>query len=396
LAVAIFFSCLCGQQLRAEESGATGHTRCPACSRLVPIPSVQRANEAIGIDAAPESQALPMPAPLPTVPPLPIVKVQLVETAAIPPVRRAPRRTPRDYDDENLPYEVLDAPENGGARDIQGKVQREMLRQVLAKAEEELAQRRRRRLNWKLEKHWYEFLVYPPRATLQVMTLSVAWATAMALGVAFLPETWQPGAFALAFLFLPGWFLLLGYTFGGLQATLAAASKGHAGYVAWAGSDFSQVARGAVQGLFGFLAGPIVPAAVAFYFWQESGDLEMVDWLILIQLSVVAAGYWALVMLAIQQNYAFLDANPIAVLRLIHRLGYPVLLTALLVALVVVGHGLLMLDALEELHRSLGGWLQLVGGWAGLLFCLILLLRWFGVSSYRARKEGDQKSEAAG
>jgi hypothetical protein len=391
--VAIFFSCLCGQQLRAEESGAAGFTRCLACSRLVPIPSVRRANEAVGIDAAPESQALPLPAPALTIPPLPIIKVQLVETAAIPTVRRTPRRRTSEEDDD-LPYALFDAPENGEAGDIQGKVKHERLRRILAKAEKEETERRRRKFDWKLEKHWYEFPVYPLRATFQVMTLSVAWATVMALLVAFLPETGNPGPFfALAFIFIAPVFLLLGYTFGGLQATLSAASKGQAGYVAWPGNDLGQVARGAVQGVLGFLAGPIVPVAVAIYFWQESGDLEVVDWLILLQLSTVAAGYWALVMLAIQQKYAFLDANPVAVFKLVQRQGYRVLLTALFVAAAVVGHSLLALDALEQLHRGLHGWVQLVSAWIGLLFCLILALRWFGVSCYWARKGRERNPE---
>jgi hypothetical protein len=130
----------------------------------------------------------------------------------------------------------------------------------------------------------------------------------------------------------------------------------------------------------------VVPAVVACWFWLNSGDLLWVDWLIVWQLGIVAVGYWALALMAVQERGRFRDAHPAAVVRLVQRLGWRAVLAAVLLAVVVVGHCLLVLDTLEEL-RGLRGWLQLVGCWAGQFFWMVLLLRWLGVSSYRARKQ---------
>jgi hypothetical protein len=47
----------------------------------------------------------------------------------------------------------------------------------------------------------------------------------------------------------------------------------------------------------------------------------------------------------------------------------------------LVGHGYLMLSALEDMYRGLLGWMELVGLWAGMLYCLLFVLRWYGLSS---------------
>lgn len=62
------------------------------------------------------------------------------------------------------------------------------------------------------------------------------------------------------------------------------------------------------------------------------------------------------------------------------------MLAPVVVSIVVVMYGLLMFDALEELHRSLSGWLLMLWYWGGLLFLTVLMLRWLGVGMYRARE----------
>jgi hypothetical protein len=144
-----------------------------------------------------------------------------------------------------------------------------------------------------------------------------------------------------------------------------------------------------------FLAGPVVLALVAFFFWLDSGDFGFVDCLILWELGLVAVGYWALALMAMWEGERFREANPVAVVRLVRAEGYRVLGAALLMALVVVSHGLLAVGAVESLHQNIGGWFLLIGCWAGQLFWLLFLLRWLGVSRFRALKARKREGEAA-
>jgi hypothetical protein len=79
--------------------------------------------------------------------------------------------------------------------------------------------------------------------------------------------------------------------------------------------------------------------------------------------------------------------------QLVRRLGYRSLVAALLFAVATVGHGLLMLGDLEIMHQGATGWFLMVLLWASLLFWLVLLLRWLGVSCFRA--EGNIAASAS-
>jgi len=261
-----------------------------------------------------------------------------------------------------------------------------MVCRVLADAHKELKKRREDPRTWRLETHGYQCLEYPLRAWFMVLVLALAWTMLITVLIALLPDTWTLTEFMPRFPLLMFVFLLLGYSCACLQTTLGAARAGESDYVAWPERGLVPAVRGGAQAVVCLLAGPVVPAVAAGWFWLNSGDLLWVDWLIVWQLGIVAVGYWALALMAVQERGRFRDAQPAAVVRLVKRLGYRAMLAAVLIAVVVVGHGLLVLDTLEEL-RGLRGWLQLVGCFAGQFFWMVLLLRWLGVSSYRARQQ---------
>ena len=393
--MAIFFSCPCGQQLRVDETSASGHTRCLACDRLVRVPSLHHANQALGIDASPIFDAPPpvhSEAPLP----VPVLKVVEVSSSQFPP--RPRKASPRHYDedDDRTPYRVAPEPEGEGAAGVQRKLEQAQLRRIIAEARRELRKNRRYERVWPLEQNWYECLIYPLRAMPVLMFLSAAWATLTALVIAVLPETWVPAEVAPRTPVLFFVFVLAGYTFACLQASYNAAREGQTVIIAWPGWDLARAARGGVEGVVCFLAGPVVLEGVALIFWLGSGDLQAVDRLILWELGLVAACYWALSLLAVQENHRFRDANPVAIVQLVRRYGWRVPLAAALMALVVVGHGALIVAAVEELHRGFRGWLWLVGLWGAQLGWLMFLLRWLGVIRYHTSKErlrGEQTTD---
>jgi hypothetical protein len=135
---------------------------------------------------------------------------------------------------------------------------------------------------------------------------------------------------------------------------------------------------GGVTWLACLLAGPVVPAATAFWYWLQCGDPTFLDWLILGELAVVAVGYGLFVLAAVAERGRLRDANPIRVIDLAHRVGIRAALVVLLGSALVLGHGLLLVLAAQELHRNVGlGLLLLVAcdlsgmAWAAFLFRLL-------------------------
>jgi hypothetical protein len=281
-------------------------------------------------------------------------------------------------------YAVAEPPrDNVGA--LHDEIDRRRVRRILADTHKEIHQRRKDAPAWRLETHWDQFLEYPLRAWPMVLVLAVAWASLSAGLLLLLPDTWTPIEVLARFPLLLFVFLLVGYSAACLQTTLAAGRKGQTSRIVWPELGLAQTVRCGAQVVVCFLAGPVVPAAVVFYFWLNSGDLLWVDWAIVWELGMLTVGYWTLTLLAVEDRGRFRDANPTAVGRLVHRLGYRAWVVALL-AVVVVGHGLLALDALAELHRGVNGWLLLVGCLSMQFFWMVLLLRWLGASRYRAGK----------
>jgi hypothetical protein len=356
--VAIIF-CACGRALRENE------TRCSACGRAAASRSSpdQHSNSASASDTVPGFHLQPVEVPAPPLPP-------------------RKRRSKADLLEDEA-YRVLH--EDDTPTEADREEQRRESRRLLKKAVKHLADDRRRN-DWPLETFWWECLLYPVRALPLEFLLAAAWATLIAFVWLVLPDEWEPIDVVARMPLLLIVFLLSGWTVAFLQMTFTAASAGKSGFLAMPGRDLRKTARGGSQALLAFLAGPVVPVVVAWFFWLNSGDLEVIDWLILWELAFVAVVSWVLTLLATTESGRLRDANPLAVIDLVKRLGYRVVLAAVLMSLTLVGHGWLTLDALERLHRGAGGWMVLLGCSVVQLFWLVFLLRWLGVSSYRQQK----------
>src|SRR5262249_17500 len=66
---------------------------------------------------------------------------------------------------------------------------------------------------------------------------------------------------------------VLGYAFGFLDCSLAAAAAGEVRRVRWPGNDLRLAVRSLGRWLFAFLAGPVVAAAVGFFYWLHCGEV---------------------------------------------------------------------------------------------------------------------------
>jgi hypothetical protein len=247
---------------------------------------------------------------------------------------------------------------------------------------------RRRRLPWTLEKHGLEALAYLFRDPRLMAWLIGGLGLCTAIGSALFLLLTSPEPESVIFLLLWAGFPLYGLCFicGFWNCVLSSATAGEAGVVRWPGFNVRLILEGCGRCAWCFVAGPVVPLAVGFYFWLNAGDLATLDWCILAELVFVSACYWLFSFLAVVEKDSIWQATPANVLRVIRQLGWYSLLTVVLMFAWAVFHGLWALDALKELHRFIGsGWLSL---WICSMFAvywMTCLLRALGVRSYRCR-----------
>ena len=241
-----------------------------------------------------------------------------------------------------------------------------------------------------LETHWYQCLVYPLLNWGLLLVLAFA-LTLVSGGIAVLipelprfaemaPKAWLPYA---ALLLIP--LLLFAYVCGTVECALKSAVAGEGPGMYWPGRNVLAALKSGLRWLICFLAGPVVPLALAGYFWLYGGELTGVDRAIVAELIVLAFAYWLLAVMSSAESDRLRDANPVRIGQLLNRLRFravvPVLAAPALAGLHVLG----ILFALAEVHQHPRGWLLLEGCWLSGLFCATFLFRLLGVWCYYCR-----------
>jgi hypothetical protein len=360
--MSIKFICSCGKRLRARDANASRRTICPRCGQLVGVPSLQPTHP--GTAAAPmtpmerrklaRQRLLNADAPASEPPPAGAI------TAAPPP------RRPEVRPDPGLDTEPPRPPDYEHTR-----VEPTSRKQHVV----------RWRYGWLIAPHWVLCLAYPFRAAPLVFGMALVLAILTGGALLALPEWFDLPEEVRWPMLLWGVIpvVLLGYVCGFLECALVAAAEGDQGPVRWPGHNLKLVVQSIITWLVCFLAGPVVPAVGCLLYWLYIGDLEVVDRIILGELVVLAVGYWMLMILAVSQKDGFLDVHPARVVELVQRVGHRVVAVAGVSGLVALGHGLVVLVAMGQLHRNPAlGWLLLFLCWASGLTLATYVFRLLG------------------
>jgi hypothetical protein len=243
-----------------------------------------------------------------------------------------------------------------------------------------------------LERTWQQCLLYPLRAwrlSLGLAALLAALTSAIAVFLPPLLDETPANPLSAAALRLVGVLvplLTLSVPCAFLDCVLDSAAAGEVYYIVWSGSPFLSVFRSGTKWLACFLAGPILFAGACLVYWLRCGDPGFIDYLILIELSVVAVAYWVFALLAVSDRGRLSDLKPTAVADLANRLGRRALGVVLLAALVLLVHGLVLIGGLAEVQLgSAKGWLMLGGGWLSGIFWSTFFCRLLGVWCHRSR-----------
>jgi hypothetical protein len=400
--LAIYFVCPCGKDLRAEESKAGGQIECPNCRRRLVVPSLQVANPALGITAFPIFQTAAeqktkddksSPASktgdgrFSKGSPPPQAKPSTEQGDSL----QSEDRWWNDADlqgthqaDDDRPYPVAPSKPTGENRALRKAAKKEM-RRLFTEAQREEAERQKVSFPWPRETHWWQCLLYPVRAWRLLLGLSVAWSLVTVLFLGYLPENIEAHGVKTvvpaSILALP----LFGYTWAFFRCVLISACRGEAGFVSTPGRDTIWAAGSTVIGLFCSLAGPLVPIVVGVIFWLNSGDLVLVDWLILWELATLAVAHWVLALAACQVGGRPWDAGPAGIARLVGRLGLKKSVGVFVAASPAAGCALLGLSMLE--NPATRTWVLVPLYWVGGLSGLIFLLRWLGLACFGLPKK---------
>ena len=368
--MSIFFECACGQPLQMNGDRAGSKVNCPACGRRVSVPL---------------GQHTPIPDAIQLVPPMPSLQFRVVELPST--------RAQAEPADEDGPYGLAQEPREA-ASETDRSLARQEARRLLARAmKEQVAEHKKRQ--WRLEKHWYECLVYALRAFALEFSLAAMWAGLIAFTWLLPAMHWDPLEIAGRSVIVLIAFLLMGFTVAFFRKILAAARAGAVGDAVWPGGDMAKTVTGGAQAVIAFLAGPVVPLVVACYFWLNSGDMQLVDELILWELGIISVIWWVLALLAIQKSRQLSDVNPVAMVNLIRQIGYRLPVAALLIAVGVAAQAAATLVGVAQLHSGPGGWVLLTTVWTASFFWLVFVLRWLGINWPADRKKRPTKAETA-
>lgn len=354
--MAIKFVCSCGKRLRARDEMAARRAMCPRCGAPVGVPALRPTHP--GTAAAPMTPAERLRAR----------RLPLAGILAQQDLSAVPERTP-------------DVPPHAGSRDVFHRPLDTGLVRLVVEP---------KRRSRQLETRWYEAFLYPLRAWPLVLGLTavltvLAGCTALALPNLFALQQ-GPRAWLFGLLYLPAPVLVLSYAFALLEGALVSGLAGDSRHIRWPGRSLALALRSGAIGLSCFLAGPVFLVGGSFLYWLQCGDPTAVDWLILVELNVLAWAYGLFALVAVCQSDRLLDVNPLRVADVVHRLGYDVRLLILLSSVLALAHGLLAAIALWELNRRPQiGWTLLAGSCLSGLFLGPFLLRLLGVWCHRAR-----------
>jgi hypothetical protein len=360
--MSIQFVCMCGKHLRAREDMAGRRSMCPACGAPVGIPLLRPTHAGATLGHMSLDELLRTKRTIPS------SRVVTFDDFA-PPTNAGTTPVPRSHPQPARRLEIT----------FDGPISPALVHQVISRAPT-------RRVP---VKPWAQSILYPLRLALPLLGLAIVLAGLTAAPLLLAGElhdltTSGPVALLVCLLYLLGPLVALAYACAMLDGAFASGAAGDSRHVYWPGRDFGPVIKSGIRWLLCFVAGPVLPAGGALLYWVNCGDLEWIDWVILVDLTALAVGYWLFALLAVSERDRLLDVNPVRVAEQIERLRYRAPVAVVAAAALAFAHGLWALSALDQIHDAgASGWLLLGACWLSSLLLGTVFFRLLGVWSQR-------------
>lgn len=244
----------------------------------------------------------------------------------------------------------------------------------------------RRRRPMYVERNGFDCLMYPFRAFGLVALLATGLTVFSALMLFVLfndAESFDYGQIVF-------WGVLgmtaVTYTFGLLSCTLQAGSTGDASGVRWPGVDLLLILKSVLAAFICFLPGPVVLATVGWWFWLETGELTIVDRLLLWELAVATFLSWLLAFAAVTIKDRLAAAWPGASVAMFVKLGRGLIPIGLVATAIFWIHAGWLLFTLEvRANEPAAGISLLFLCCLSFLFWMTFLCRWIGIAWFHAQ-----------
>jgi hypothetical protein len=367
----IKFVCSCGKHLRAGDDLANRRTVCPACGAMVGVP-------ALG-PAQPGALTGPMS-------PEEIDERNRVEATAA---------AANPFDDVGPIYVRLRRRQHDPNSAVESKwipLDPDVEKPPALEAKPRPKPRKpRRRAGGRLEKSWYECLIYPFRAGPLLIGLGLSQAIVIAWASMMVPRLFEPPAGPLEdrigsiLSFTAAVCGVFAYTAASLDCVLVGGATGEYRGVPWPGYDLDLILRSVIAWVACYLAGPVLPAVAALRYWLSWGDPVLLDWVILGELGVLAVGYFLLLRVALSEG-GILSFTPFGVGSMLRRLGPRALVASAAATALLVGHGQFLVAGLANLHREPpAGFFLLVVVCTSGTFAALFFFRLFGIWLFHTR-----------
>lgn len=351
--MAIKFVCSCGKRLRARDEMAARRSVCPACGEPVGIPSLTPT--ARGATAGPMTPAERLSA----------------RRRVLAPDSELPG-TPKERPGDELRIEL---PPNTPATAAEPTVD-QVAQMLLSTLQHDLAPPPLP-ASKRGEYRWFCTFLFPFQAAIPVLfhglTLTVPVLVTFALA-RMLAENQSAGVGEV--LTVAAFYSLLPLAIAGgacsfLDSVLAAPpTRDAAKLLLQPSREIGPALRSSLVWVACFLAGPVLPAGLAFANWLYGG-YTVVDRLIEVELCSVAVSYWLFALICVHERDQLRDLNPIRVADLVHRLGFRAVILAALASAIAIVHGAIIL--------SEPGWMPTAGVSLSSMLCATFLFRLAGV-----------------
>lgn len=239
-----------------------------------------------------------------------------------------------------------------------------------------------------------ECLIYPladgPGVGLLVFLPPLLWLFSLPLfDVIAMIDPLGRAHWAIGLLILPvfipmmfGVTMVFGYGLLFLGHVLVSSAMGENDHPRWPEWNPSDIAEGLGRWLWAVIFGVVLGGFPVVLYWINCGDVDWVDWTIIIELMAAGAAYTLMALAAALLHEQILAANPVVVVLSIFRVGwdfvYPSLVASAALAL-VGGAGWALVYQLSSV------WLVAVGIWGFWVFAFytaMVVLRMMGLTYY--------------
>ncbi len=191
------------------------------------------------------------------------------------------------------------------------------------------------------EKALWGSLVYPfwdTTGLLFLVIFSILWWCLLFVPFSFVVDGVAPSGpvWALILPTMLGPLLLFGYTLLYLGDVLVSSAAGEIRHPRWPSGDPGEIIRGLSRWFWAFLIGASLGMFPAVWYWIRCGQLDLLDWFVLVDLILPGVAYGQMALVASLLFDDPLGANPVTVCLALWRVGIASLRPGLVVSAAII------------------------------------------------------------